>query len=167
MIERVLSVFSKFKERPLIIDILASSKAQGIEEIKSIASDITKKTSHTVEIALDTQNVADFMIEADLAFGGGGTMSWERSCLGLPTILIEVSDDQALVSKNLHELGAVMRIGDMDSITVAEIDKAFETVRDNKVLLGKMSEKAFSICDGKGTENLCRILQTTIENQAA
>ena len=167
IIQKVVSTLAAFNGWPLTIDIVVSSQAQDIDEIKEQAKNLTQDSMHAVELNLDVENMADFMAEADLAFGGGGTMSWERACLGLPTILIEVADNQRFVSANMHDFGAVWKIGDLASVSAADIDNAFEKVRDNRELLGQMSEKAFQVCDGKGIERLCTIVQTTISAKAA
>lgn len=167
IIQTVVERLCQFDGWPLTIDVVASSGAQGMNDMKEQALHLTQNTPHSVEVNLDVDNMADFMTAADLSFGGGGTTSWERACLGLPTILIEVSDDQAMVSKNLHEFGAVERIGDLGSVSGDDIDKAFEKMRDNGDLLRQMSEKAFRVCDGQGVKRLCKIIQTTTQDQAA
>ena len=39
-------------------------------------------------------NMADLMSKADIALGGGGIATWERCCLGLPTIAIVMAENQ-------------------------------------------------------------------------
>ena len=167
IIQKVLSTLVKFTSWPLTIDVVASRHAEAIKEIQELAIKITSETIHSVEINLDVQNMADFMLDADLSVGGGGTTSWERACLGLPTILIELSPDQKTVAQNLNELGAVQYLGDLQHVQEADIDKAFENMRENKQLLGRMSEKAFSVCDGLGVDRICKIIETTMQEKAA
>ena len=38
----------------------------------------------SVRIFHDVEDMANLMAEADVAIGGGGTMSWERCAMGLP-----------------------------------------------------------------------------------
>ena len=39
------------------------------------------------------------MRQADLSIGAGGVMSWERCCLGLPTVTIGIAENQADVAE--------------------------------------------------------------------
>ena len=41
-----------------------------------------------------TTRMAELMAEADLAIGAGGTATWERCCLGLPTICFCLAENQ-------------------------------------------------------------------------
>jgi UDP-2,4-diacetamido-2,4,6-trideoxy-beta-L-altropyranose hydrolase len=159
--EKILTVLSSFSEWPLEIDVVMSDAAEGKDKVLKLCQKITKETPHNVTLLTDVQDMAACMLKADMAFGGGGTTSWERACLGLPTILIEVADNQRYVSENLHKAGAVVKIGDYRTVDLPEIDKAFENMRNDNHLLRKMSQKAFRVCDGKGASRLCKIIQET------
>lgn len=159
IIEKTLNALSVFNARSLSINVIMSSNADGCADVATLCQKITADTPHQVMLETDVKDMASFMLKADIAIGGGGTTSWERACLGLPTILIEVSEDQRLVSENMHKLGAVDRIGDLATIQGQDIDNAFENMRDNGDLLRKMSEVAFTVCDGKGADRLCKIIQ--------
>ena len=162
IIQKTLRAISGFTEWNLKIEVVVTSGTQELDQIEKLCADITKNTVHQANLFLNVTNMADYMLDADLAFGGGGTTSWERACLGLPTLLIELSANQKYVSENLDKLGALKRIGEVETIQEADIDKAFENMRDNKELLRKMSQSAFTVCDGKGAERLCKIMQKAI-----
>ncbi len=46
------------------------------------------------ELHRGADNMAELMKRADLAIGAGGVMSWERCCLALPTIAVDIADNQ-------------------------------------------------------------------------
>ena len=48
------------------------------------------------------------MYNADIAIGAGGTTSWERCCMGLPTIIVISASNQELASKSLQISGAAI-----------------------------------------------------------
>ena len=53
---------------------------------------------------INVENMADFMLNADLAISAGGiSESWERACLGLPTLLVTLADNQKLIATNLDK----------------------------------------------------------------
>lgn len=39
-------------------------------------------------------HLADLMAAADLALGAGGTTTWERACLGLPSLVVTLAENQ-------------------------------------------------------------------------
>ncbi|MBT6471973.1 MAG: UDP-2,4-diacetamido-2,4,6-trideoxy-beta-L-altropyranose hydrolase, partial [Candidatus Marinimicrobia bacterium] len=47
-----------------------------------------------IKVIIDADNMAELMLEADLAIGAGGSTSWERCCLGLPTLLFVTAENQ-------------------------------------------------------------------------
>ena len=104
--------------------------------------------------------MADFMLNADLAIGAGGISSWERACLGLPTLLVTLADNQKLIATNLDKKGAVQNLGFYKALSDVEIDKAFSAMQNNIGL--DMSDVAFSICDGEGARRIVDKLEEII-----
>ena len=52
---------------------------------------------NNVNVIVDTDNISGLMLDADLAIGAGGSTTWERCCLGLPTLLFVLSENQRKV----------------------------------------------------------------------
>ena len=51
------------------------------------------------------------MARADLAIGGGAT-TWERACLGLPSLVVAISANQLAFSEALDQAGHIQLLGD-------------------------------------------------------
>ncbi len=66
-------------------------------------------------------NIAEFMIEADLSLGAGGTTTWERYFLDLPTIVTAVAKNQESACLAYDEAGIIKYIGASDRVTVKHI----------------------------------------------
>ena len=107
-----------------------------------------------IELHLDTPDAAGLMSRADIAIGGGGTTSWERCCLGLPTLLLELADNQKIISRNLDDAGAVRNLGWYANVTSDDVRNALDAFMDDPALLYGMSQRAAAICDGHGTSRL-------------
>ncbi len=111
------------------------------------------------------ENVADMatlMTQADLCIGAGGTASWERCCLGLPTVLIEIADNQKFVAKNLAKAGAVKYLGPHEKLSSNTIAENIEWLMDHPHEVIAMSQKAASLCDGQGTRRIASILNSML-----
>ena len=86
---KCLSILSKINLKLLKIDIvigLANKKKKLIEEI-------TNKIDNAI-LHVQIPSLCNLMKNADLYLGSGGTTTWERCCLGLPSIVISTSENQ-------------------------------------------------------------------------
>ncbi len=123
------------------IHILISSTSKWVKELELISDVFSNIVLH-----IDAQNVAELMLAADLSIGSVGTSSWERCCLGLPTIGVVVADNQINIASQLTKLG-VMELTSIEKIGVKLED--YITKFDLEKWQ-EMSNKAFQVCDGLG-----------------
>jgi UDP-2,4-diacetamido-2,4,6-trideoxy-beta-L-altropyranose hydrolase len=144
---RVLDGLSGF-DRPVHVDVVMGSGAYAYEEVRQIA-DKNGYTLHT-----DTQDMARLMVSADIAIGAGGTSSWERCALGLPTLLIELADNQSLIADALDAQGAVFNLGRLEDFNPFHLQNTLRDLFETPSALAAMSAKAASICDGRGLERV-------------
>lgn len=103
-----------------------------------------------IEVIVNSKNMAELILKADLAIGAGGATSWERCCLGLPTLLYVLSENQRKTAENLEQLGAVM--------IVRNLENDFQALVNGFSLWQFMSSKSQSICDGLGAEKVVAYL---------
>ncbi|MEW5797257.1 MAG: UDP-2,4-diacetamido-2,4,6-trideoxy-beta-L-altropyranose hydrolase [Candidatus Zixiibacteriota bacterium] len=66
-------------------------------------------------------NIAELMAAADLAIGAGGTTTWERAFLGLPSIVIPVAENQVPGTVAMAAAGAIWNLGFCGDVTVEKI----------------------------------------------
>ncbi len=127
------------------IRILLSSASDSRSELEAVCAN-----TENVYLHLDEPNVPALMLTADLAIGSVGTSSWERCCLGLPTIGIVVAANQLNIAAQLENIGA-MRLCEYENL----IETLGDMVPDMNVPRWKeMSEKSFKVCDGLGLERV-------------
>ena len=105
-----------------------------------------KSIGDNIELISFSNDIAAEMVKADFAIGAGGGTSWERCCLGLPTVVLTIADNQIEISRILNEKEASLSV-----LTVKqEIADAAEKLLSDPTLVAKMSENAASLCDEKG-----------------
>lgn len=107
-----------------------------------------------VDFYVDTPDVAQLMADADLGVGAGGTTSWERCCLGLPTLGVVVADNQKKIIESLASEGAVENLGEFDSDFPERVKQSLNSLSRDSERLGSMSRAARSVCDGQGAERV-------------
>jgi len=115
-------------------------------------------TASFIRWHVQTSAMPQLMADSDLAIGGGGTASWERCCLGLPTIILSIAENQESIAAELdHQQLAVYagRAQDLDSAQLAKIlqDLLLEPTR-----LRQMSERATACVDGRGAVRVAEVL---------
>jgi UDP-2,4-diacetamido-2,4,6-trideoxy-beta-L-altropyranose hydrolase len=99
-------------------------------------------------------NMAELMQRADLAIGAGGVMSWERCCLGLPTIAIGIADNQTGALTALAAAGAVAYLGPAASVTANQIADAIRSMLDDPARTRAMGKAAGTLVDGAGVDRV-------------
>ncbi len=65
----------------------------------------------TAEVLVNVSDMARLMADSDLAVGAAGGSSWERCCLGLPTLLATLADNQLSGARALDQAGAARWLG--------------------------------------------------------
>ena len=99
------------------------------------------------EVVANVSDMARRMAEADLAIGAAGSTSWERCCLGLPTLMVVLADNQKEVASYLDELGAAKLIGAPRDISSVLPGAMHELFRGDYV---GMSKSSAQIVTGNG-----------------
>lgn len=120
------------------INIVMGKHAPHLESVKNIASQLSQK----VNIYIDIKNVAELMSAADLAIGASGSTTWERCCLGLPTIQIGVAKNQDFVGEALAKKCAIK--------LVHKLEEMIPVLEDSLNWAEEVACQASKICDGKG-----------------
>lgn len=129
------------------IDILISSSCPWITELNDL-----KLSNIIITIFIDSKNVAELMLQADLAVGSLGISSWERCCLGLPTIALISADNQKYNARSLEKIGAII-LSDQNRLASDLL-----SIIDNKnglKLWNNLKNKGISLVDGMGVNRIC------------
>lgn len=103
-------------------------------------------------------SLAPLMVQADLAIGAGGATSWERCCLGLPSIVINLAENQQPIALELNTLGFVRWIGDKENVTSPNIAEAIQKILENTEHLQGWSERCRGLLNGHGAKIVTQAL---------
>lgn len=147
------AVLSSLRDCPLPDDcritVVMGFNAPWLEKVKDQAANMSRPT----EVAVDVGNMAEQMCNADLAIGAAGSTSWERCCLGLPTLTLVLAANQWEVGRALHAVGASVLVGVSEDIEL-RLPGEYQAVSVPS-RLQDMSEAAAAVADGQGAERLC------------
>lgn len=103
-------------------------------------------------------NMTKHMIEADLAIGSGGTTTWERCCLGLPSLVVTTAYNQERLSEHISQTGAIFYLGTSNEVTSQLIHDQVRRMMQNRSLCLDMSSRASTLVDGLGTKRIAKEL---------
>lgn len=94
-------------------------------------------------------DMARLMADSDMAIGAAGATSWERCCLGLPTIMLVLAGNQHKVAQGLELAGAVQVLKDPQEI-LDRLPVLLNGLLSSPSLQAEMCEAAARIADGRG-----------------
>ena len=118
--------------------------------------DMAAKMKVATQVLSGVDNVAELMTSCDLAIGAGGSTTWERCSLGVPTIQIELALNQKFINTAISNLGAA-RIISMDKLD-NQIAMLLEQLSTTDCLKN-LSARAATVSDGCGVEKTLEYLK--------
>lgn len=108
--------------------------------------------------------LAPLMAKADLAIGGGGAVTWERACLGLPSLVVVLAENQADIVEMVAARGATISLGWHEIVTEERIAESITNLLGDCDALRVISERAVGLFDGlspAGTESVVLAMEDT------
>ncbi|MFK4534013.1 UDP-2,4-diacetamido-2,4,6-trideoxy-beta-L-altropyranose hydrolase [Bradyrhizobium ottawaense] len=103
-------------------------------------------------------NIAELMRRADLSIGAGGVMNWERCCLGLPVLALDIAKNQVPSLTRLAQAGALVHLGSGASVSADDIAAAVKALAADRAQARRLGEVAATLVDGDGAERVCRAI---------
>ena len=149
---RTLDAFLSLKRNDIDLDVVTTGSGQHAQSIRERAGGRSN-----IHLHADLPTLAPLMAQADLAIGGGGSSSWERLCLGLPTLVVTLADNQRAIANALDERKLVRWLGHEDVVTAAAIGDAMAQLLATG-LDGEWSRRCFATVDGRGVDRVVSAL---------
>lgn len=136
------------------ITVVMGGTAPWLDEVRKQAQQMPWPT----RVLVGVSDMAQLMVDSDLAIGAAGATSWERCCLGLPTILLVLAENQHKVAQVLERSGAAKLINFAQCVT-KQFEELLVPLIDDPAQLPHMSECAASILDGSGLDAVMRQME--------
>lgn len=99
-------------------------------------------------------HLADLMAEADLAIGASGTTTWERCCLGLPSLVISIAENQQPACSALTTANIIDYLGHYEDVRAADITRGISRLVNDPVRRQKLTESSSTLVDGLGAQRV-------------
>jgi UDP-2,4-diacetamido-2,4,6-trideoxy-beta-L-altropyranose hydrolase len=137
------------------VTVVMGTEAPWLEVVQKQALEMPWPT----EVKVNVLDMAQLMADSDLAIGAAGSTSWERCCLGLPTLMVAVAANQQHIAEVLAAEKAVLFLGEISRLA-SSLRAAFEEFNLSLVRLSALSQRARDIADGQGVETVMRYLES-------
>lgn len=109
-------------------------------------------------------SLAGLITRADLAIGAGGATFLERACLGLPSLVIVISENQYATSRAYAKKINAPNLCQPASTTSNQLRNEMKSIYDDPCLLNRLSREGKNLCDGKGAERVAHEFGKLIHN---
>lgn len=137
------------------ITVVMGATAPWLAEVRQQA----EQMPWAVDVRVNVDDMAQLMADSDLAIGAAGSTSWERCCLGLPTVLVVLAANQQQVAQGLEQVGAVHVVQEPRLIT-AHLPQALASLVSSSALRASMSQAAQRVADGNGMSTVIQHLES-------
>lgn len=127
----------------LHVDVVIGAQHPCREQIKAACA------QHGFICHVQTDKMAGLMAGADLAIGAGGSATWERCCLGLPTLTICVADNQSKQIVDSASEGLLYAL-ELKGELIPLLKRHLSVLMENNSLRHVLSRNGMQAVDGYG-----------------
>lgn len=136
------------------IDVVMGRNAPHVENVRGCAA--TSRLD--VRLTVDVTDMGARMLAADLAIGAAGTTSWERACVGLPSLMLSIAENQLCVADALDRAGAALNLGPLWGPGWQDRLLAGLAALSAPGRIAEMSATCRALVDGAGTARVVEAL---------
>ena len=109
------------------------------------------------QVLVGVNAMAQVMSDSDFCIGAAGSTSWERCCLGLPTLMLVLAANQQEAASALSDMGAAHCINTPAKLAT-DLKGVIEKFDD--LQMKQLTKQSAAICNGCGTDVLAAQLMT-------
>ena len=134
------------------ISVIMGITAPWLLDVREMADQMPWCTNVVVNVSDMAQRMAD----SDLVIGAAGSTSWERCCLGVPTLMVVLAENQQIAAQGMESANAARLIGgfnDIDTQLPLAVAKLIEIQTRSR-----MSLAASKVTDGRGVDKVVRTM---------
>lgn len=156
---KTLTALSQLDNKDVGLEIVVGSSNPNISEIEKFCARLPNTRLHR-----QINYMASLMIRSDLAIGAGGTTTWERCYLGLPSLTVITAQNQAETTTEVAQFGATKLLGYHHEVTAKQILEATEWALSCPKAMREMSQKALQLMNSNEGRQSCILKTILFEN---
>ena len=118
----------------------------------------TPEADPRVRIHRAPDDYAGLLAAADLAVGAGGTSALERCAIGLPSVNLQIAENQRANAATLAEIGAAVDAGPLDDDAAARVAGHVAALAGDPDGRAEMRERGLRLVDGHGAVRVASVI---------
>ena len=143
----------------LAVDVVIGAQNQNFK------SGSTNQYDTNIQFHESGDDFAKIMSNSDLAIGAGGTTTWERMCLGVPSVVVSIAENQVPTCEKLGREGFIRYLGPQSEVTNESVGSAIREFLQTPSALSAVSIKSQIVVDGKGCMRVAEAMCPTSEDE--
>jgi UDP-2,4-diacetamido-2,4,6-trideoxy-beta-L-altropyranose hydrolase len=146
-----------------VIELLGRAEVKGLRAIFVVGGSspdaaalesCVAKFPQKISISRDVSNMAELMAQADVAISAAGSTCWELCLLGLPSILLNVADNQIPVAIELDRRGCALYAGSGNTVSPDHLADTVQNLLASQDKRQSMALRSRQLVDGLGAERV-------------
>lgn len=131
-----------------------------VGQLNSYKSDIERMQSHIPRLSIHAvqPTLAPLMARADLAVGAAGATTWERLCLGLPSIAVALAPNQNEIGQRAAKYGVLDYLGPIEEVDYLRLRRAILDLVCDHERRNTIRALGVALVDGHGVERVVEVL---------
>jgi UDP-2,4-diacetamido-2,4,6-trideoxy-beta-L-altropyranose hydrolase len=146
-------VLDELRSCDLPLDLEITVVMGGTSPHLEVVQQQAKTLPYKIEVKSNVSNMAEIMANADFAIGAAGATTWERCCLGLPSIQILLAYNQKTIAEKIKMAGAAL------SLDVEHLVQMCEQLNNLNNRIREFSMNSAKIANGMGVIEVLRHLK--------
>jgi len=127
------------------------------KNIKSLEREL-HLSPFTFHVLSSVSSMPELMVWSDVAISAGGSTCWEMAFIGLPALIITVSDNQIEIAKELEHAEVAIYLGWHESTSIHQITKVLKKISQDKNKRTRLSERGRRLVNGKGVIEIIKAM---------
>jgi UDP-2,4-diacetamido-2,4,6-trideoxy-beta-L-altropyranose hydrolase len=120
---------------------------------------------HGFSFVEPADSMFDYLMNSDMSLGAGGTTTWERLCLGVPSIVIGIAANQVSMTRELEALGCLQYLGRLEELAHGDIRMSVGSLLEDKWSREVLSVKGRTLVDGFGSSRICETIDPSSQEE--
>lgn len=139
----------------LSLDIILGAGAPNIARVKDKAA---RFAGGEARVNVDVSDPASIVRHADIAIGAGGVSALERCCLGVPSLIVSVADNQLGNARGIAQAGGAAFVGEVSGLDCATIASELLSLARDRKRRDVMARCGRELCDGRGSGRIADLV---------
>jgi UDP-2,4-diacetamido-2,4,6-trideoxy-beta-L-altropyranose hydrolase len=123
-------------------------------QIANLASNLSDVHVHGF-----VDDMAALMARCTIALGAGGSSTWERCSLGLPSLVVITADNQRRMAQDLAQAQIIVLLGEAAAVSANTLARSIAQLRDELWRQSEMRVAGMALVDGHGVGRVADLLE--------